>query len=106
MLTTLQPFEEILLQYGLKRDDTLKFISEAEHLHSTDDVYHDSSRSSCTGWASIAERRLATGSAALASSIACFVGRDITDQMSRPAFIRLGPGRAPAAVPDAGVSPI
>jgi hypothetical protein len=37
----LQPFEEILLQYGLKRDDTLKFISEAEHLHSTDDVYHD-----------------------------------------------------------------
>ena len=37
----LQPFEEILIQYGLKRDDTLKFISEAEHLHSTDDVYHE-----------------------------------------------------------------
>ena len=37
----LEPFEEILLQYGLKRDDTLKFISEAEHLHSTDDVYRD-----------------------------------------------------------------
>jgi len=37
----LAPFEEILLQYGLKRDDTLKFISEAEHLHSTDDVYHE-----------------------------------------------------------------
>ena len=37
----LQPFEEILLSYGLKRDDTLKFISEAEHLHSTDDVYHE-----------------------------------------------------------------
>jgi hypothetical protein len=36
----LEPFEEILLQYDLKRDDTLKFISEAEHLHSTDDVYH------------------------------------------------------------------
>jgi hypothetical protein len=37
----LQPFEEILISYGLKRDDTLKFISEAEHLHSTDDVYHE-----------------------------------------------------------------
>jgi hypothetical protein len=37
----LQPFENILLSYGLKRDDTLKFISEAEHLHSTDDVYHE-----------------------------------------------------------------
>jgi len=37
----LEPFEEILLQYGLKRDDTLKFISEAEHLHSTDDEYHE-----------------------------------------------------------------
>jgi hypothetical protein len=37
----LQPFEAILQDYGLKRDDTLKFISEAEHLHSTDDVYHE-----------------------------------------------------------------
>lgn len=37
----LDPFEEILKQYGLKRDDTLKFISEAEHLHSTDDEHRD-----------------------------------------------------------------
>src|SRR5580692_4442359 len=37
----LQPFEDIFRQYGLKRDDTLKFISEAEHLHSTDDEYHE-----------------------------------------------------------------
>ena len=37
----LEPFEEILIAAGLKRDDTLKFISEAEHLHSTDDVYRD-----------------------------------------------------------------
>ena len=37
----LEPFEDILLGYGLRRDDTLKFISEAEHLHSTDDVYHE-----------------------------------------------------------------
>ncbi len=35
----LRPFEEILVQHGLKRDDTLKFISEAEHLHSTDDEH-------------------------------------------------------------------
>jgi len=37
----LEPFEEVLIEAGLKRDDTLKFISEAEHLHSTDDVYRD-----------------------------------------------------------------
>jgi hypothetical protein len=37
----LEPFEEVLIDHGLRRDDTLKFISEAEHLHSTDDVYRD-----------------------------------------------------------------
>lgn len=37
----LEPFEKILIDHGLRRDDTIKFISEAEHLHSTDDVYHD-----------------------------------------------------------------
>ena len=37
----LEPFEEVLKDFGLRRDDTLKFISEAEHLHSTDDVYRD-----------------------------------------------------------------
>jgi hypothetical protein len=37
----LEPFERILLQEGLRRDDSLKFISEAEHLHSTDDVYRE-----------------------------------------------------------------
>jgi hypothetical protein len=37
----LEPFEAILLDHGLRRDDTLKFISEAEHLHSTDDVYRE-----------------------------------------------------------------
>ncbi len=35
----LEPFEQILIDAGMRRDDTLKFISEAEHLHSTDDVY-------------------------------------------------------------------
>ena len=37
----LEPFEQVLLGHGLRRDDSLKFISEAEHLHSTDDVYRD-----------------------------------------------------------------
>jgi hypothetical protein len=37
----LDAFEQILIEHGLQRDDTLKFISEAEHLHSTDDVYRD-----------------------------------------------------------------
>jgi hypothetical protein len=37
----LEPFEAVLIEAGLTRDDTLKFISEAEHLHSTDDVYRD-----------------------------------------------------------------
>jgi len=37
----LGPFEEIMLRHGLGRDDDLKFLSEAEHLHSTDDVYRD-----------------------------------------------------------------
>jgi len=37
----LEPFEEILIRHGLKRDDSLKFISEAEHLHSTDDEHRD-----------------------------------------------------------------
>jgi hypothetical protein len=37
----LEPFEEILRAHGLRRDDTLKFLSEAEHLHSTDDQYKE-----------------------------------------------------------------
>src|SRR5919112_423077 len=39
--STLYDYEELLIAAGLKRDDTLKFISEAEHLHSTDDVYRE-----------------------------------------------------------------
>lgn len=37
----LEPFERVLIEHGLRRDDGLKFISEAEHLHSTDDVYRE-----------------------------------------------------------------
>ncbi len=32
----LEPFERILLQAGLERDDRLKLITEGEHLHSTE----------------------------------------------------------------------
>jgi hypothetical protein len=32
----LEPFEEILRQLGIPRDDSLKLITEGEHLHSTD----------------------------------------------------------------------
>jgi hypothetical protein len=32
----LEPFERILRQAGIDRDDTLKLITEGEHLHSTD----------------------------------------------------------------------
>ncbi len=37
----LAPFERILQEHGLHRDDSLRFISEAEHLHSTDDEFRD-----------------------------------------------------------------
>jgi hypothetical protein len=37
----LEPVRGVLMEHGLRRDDSLKFISEAEHLHSTDDVYRD-----------------------------------------------------------------
>jgi hypothetical protein len=43
----LEPFERVLIDAGLKRDDTLKFISEAEHLHSTDDEYREQFEALC-----------------------------------------------------------
>lgn len=35
----LEPFERILQQLGIERDDDLKLITEGEHLHSTDPSY-------------------------------------------------------------------
>lgn len=35
----LDPFEAILREYRIRRDDTIKFLSEAEHLHSTDEEF-------------------------------------------------------------------
>jgi hypothetical protein len=37
----LAPFEAILNRHGIRRDDSLKLITEAEHLHSTDPHYVD-----------------------------------------------------------------
>lgn len=37
----LEPFERILLQAGIRRDDKLKLITEGEHLHSTDPAHAD-----------------------------------------------------------------
>ena len=37
----LRPFEKILRQAGLQRDDTLQLITEAEHLHSTGPRHED-----------------------------------------------------------------
>lgn len=38
----LEPFECILHQTGIPRDDRMKLITEGEHLHSTDPAYVDS----------------------------------------------------------------
>ncbi|SFJ48287.1 hypothetical protein [Planctomicrobium piriforme] len=35
----LEPFEEVLRQHGLWRSETLKFITEAEHIHSSTDEF-------------------------------------------------------------------
>ncbi len=37
----LEPFERVLLQHGVLRDDELKLITEGEHLHSTDPRHAD-----------------------------------------------------------------
>jgi hypothetical protein len=43
----LEPFEEILRQMGVPRDDSLKLITEGEHLHSTDPRHADAFEQLC-----------------------------------------------------------
>src|SRR5437764_6899714 len=43
----LKPFETILARAGIQRDDTLKLITEGEHLHSTDDRFADQFEQLC-----------------------------------------------------------
>jgi hypothetical protein len=43
----LEPFEQILREAGLPRDDRLKLITEGEHLHSTDQRFLDQFEKLC-----------------------------------------------------------
>src|SRR5262249_12270453 len=43
----LTPFEQILEETGVRRDDTLKLITEGEHLHSTDSRYAEAFEQLC-----------------------------------------------------------
>jgi hypothetical protein len=43
----LEPFERILLQARVRRDDRLKLITEGEHLHSTDPHYQEAFEQLC-----------------------------------------------------------
>jgi hypothetical protein len=44
---TLDPFERILRQFGVPRNDSLKLITEGEHLHSTDPRHADAFEQLC-----------------------------------------------------------
>ncbi|MGH8677865.1 MAG: hypothetical protein ACREUQ_05875, partial [Burkholderiales bacterium] len=37
----LKPFERLMRQHGVERDDKIKLITEGEHLHSTDPRYRE-----------------------------------------------------------------
>ena len=43
----LQPFEILLQELGIYRDDTLKLITEGEHMHSTDPCYKEQFEQMC-----------------------------------------------------------
>jgi hypothetical protein len=43
----LRPFEKILRDHGVRRDDRLRVISEADHLHSTHPRYYDEFEQLC-----------------------------------------------------------
>jgi hypothetical protein len=43
----LEPFERILRQAGIERDDELKLITEGEHLHSTDPQHSEAFEQLC-----------------------------------------------------------
>jgi hypothetical protein len=53
----LEPFERVLRQFGVPRDDKLKLITEGEHLHSTDPRYTEHFEQLCcrVGFAEPAE---------------------------------------------------
>ena len=46
----LEPFERILRQEGVERDDRLRLITEGEHLHSTEPHQREAFERLCWGW--------------------------------------------------------
>jgi hypothetical protein len=54
----LEPFEELIRQAGIPRDDGMRLITEGEHLHSTDPRYLDAFEQLCSrlGIGAAAER--------------------------------------------------
>ena len=38
----LRPYEDVFAKFGVRRDDKMKFITEAEHVHSSSDKYYQS----------------------------------------------------------------
>ena len=37
----LKPFEAVMQEYGIRRNDKMKLLTEGEHLHSTDNSYRE-----------------------------------------------------------------
>jgi hypothetical protein len=37
----LDQYEEVLARFGIRRDDKMKFITEAEHVHSSSEQFYD-----------------------------------------------------------------
>ncbi len=37
----LEPFEQVLRSHGMKPDDDMKFLTEAEHVHSSCEEYQE-----------------------------------------------------------------
>lgn len=44
----MEPFERILQEFGVQRDDSLKLITEGEHMHSSDERFADEFTQLCT----------------------------------------------------------
>lgn len=45
--TNLKPFEQVMKEHGIRRNDKMKLITEAEHLHSTDPSHRESFEQFC-----------------------------------------------------------
>jgi hypothetical protein len=43
----LKPFEQVMFEHGIRRNDKLKLITEGEHLHSTDETHRGNFEQLC-----------------------------------------------------------